>query len=150
MEKTIKKFGGIKIEKPKFHQDKRPISIKNIDIDKILVSNKVSFDKKGFKYFNGYKNTQKNNPLYIYLFQKWVHIEEAYEYVSFLMKDDKLLKKYYEMWGKVKNSLKKEFDSEPVYNQKYLRAKMQSYNGKMNTNFYSNKVPKEGSQYTCL
>ena len=51
-----------------------------------------------------------------------MHIEEAYEYVSFLMKDDKLLKKYNEIWGKVKNSLKKEFDSEPVYNPKYLRA----------------------------
>ena len=64
----------------------------------------------------------KKLTLYIYLFQKWVHIEEAYEYVSFLMKDDKLLKKYNEIWGKVKNSLKKEFDSEPVYNPKYLRA----------------------------
>ena len=67
MEKTITKLGGIKIEKPKFNQHKRPISIKNIDIDKILVSNKVSFDKKGFKYFNGYKNTQKINPLYIFM-----------------------------------------------------------------------------------
>ena len=79
-----------------------------------------------------------------------MHIEEVYEYVSFLMKNDKLLEEYNEIWGKVKNSLKKEFDSEPVYNQKYLRAKIQSYNGKMNTNFYCNKIPKEGSQYTCL
>ena len=43
MENTIIKFGDIEIEKLKFHQHKRPISIKNIDINKIVVSNKVSF-----------------------------------------------------------------------------------------------------------
>ena len=48
MEKTITKVGDIEIAKQKFHQHKRPISIKNIDINKILVFNKVSFGKKGF------------------------------------------------------------------------------------------------------
>ena len=33
MEKTIIKFGDIEIEKQKFHQSKRPISIKDIDIN---------------------------------------------------------------------------------------------------------------------
>ena len=33
----------------KFHQYKRPISMKNIDINKIVLTNKVSFRKKGFK-----------------------------------------------------------------------------------------------------
>ena len=51
---------------------------------------------------------------------------------------------------KIKSSPKKEFDSEPVYNEKYLKAKIQSYNGKIRTNFYSNKIPKEDSQYICL
>ena len=37
------------------------------------------------------------------------------KYMSFLMKDDELLEKYNEIWGKVKNSIKKEFDSELVY-----------------------------------
>ena len=27
---------------------------------------------------------------------------------------------------------------------------MKSYNGKINTNFHNNKVPKEGSQFICL
>ena len=48
MEKTIIKFGNAEIRKQKFHQHKRPISINNIDINKIAVSNKVSFDKRGF------------------------------------------------------------------------------------------------------
>ena len=72
------------------------------------------------------------------------------KYISFLIKDDKLLEKYNEIWEKVKNSLKKEFDSEPVYNEKYLKAKIKSYNGKINTNFHGNKIPKKGSQLICL
>ena len=47
---------------------------------------------------------------------------------------------------KLKNSITKEFDSEPVCTEKYLKAKVKSYNGKINTNFHNNKMPKEGSQ----
>ena len=48
--------------------------------------------------------------------------------------------------GKIlKNSTKKEFDSESGYNEKYLKAKTKCYNGKINTNFHNNKIPKEGS-----
>ena len=71
-------------------------------------------------------------------------------YVSFLIKDEKLLEKYNEIWEKTKISIKKEFDSEPVYNEKCLKAKMKSYNRKINTNFHNNEIPKEGSQYICL
>ena len=54
-------------------QYKNPILKDNIDINKILVSNKVSFGKKHFKYFIGNKDakkldlytTQHKNPLLI-------------------------------------------------------------------------------------
>ena len=59
MEKTIIKFGDIEIQNQKFHQHKGPILINNIDINKILVSNKVSFGEKGLKYFIGYKDAKK-------------------------------------------------------------------------------------------
>ena len=38
---------------------------------------------------------------------------------------------------KVSNSIKKGFDSGPVYNEKYLKTKTKLYNGKIDTNFYS-------------
>ena len=67
MEETIIKFGDIEIQKQNFHQHKRPISIKkNVDINKIVVSTKVSFVKKTFKYFIGYKDSRKIN-LYGYI-----------------------------------------------------------------------------------
>ena len=48
------------------------------------------------------------------------------KFKSFQMKDDELLEKYNEVYEKVKNSLRKEFDSVPVYNKKYLKDKMRS------------------------
>ena len=49
-----------------------------------------------------------------------MHIEDFNEtkYISFLIKDVELLEKYSEIWKKVKNSLKKKFDSELAYNEK--------------------------------
>ena len=43
---NIIKFGKNEIQEQKFHQYKEPISIKNIDINKIVVSNNVSSGKK--------------------------------------------------------------------------------------------------------
>ena len=65
MDKKILKFDDTEIEK--FRQYKRPISIDNIDFNKIVVSNKISFDKKDFKYFIGYKDAKEIRPLCIFL-----------------------------------------------------------------------------------
>ena len=63
MAKKVIKFGDTEIEKHEFHQHKNPILRNNIDINKIVVSNKVSFGKKGFKYSIGYKDDKKTQTL---------------------------------------------------------------------------------------
>ena len=90
MKKTIIKFGDIEIQKQKFQQHKRPISIKDVDINKIVVSNKVFFGKKGFKYFIGYKDTKKTWPSCIFPQKMSAYRKDFYEtkYISFLIKDD--------------------------------------------------------------
>ena len=70
--------------------------------------------------------------------------------MSLLIKDDELLEKYNEICKKVKDSLKREFDSKPVYNKKFLKAKIRYYKRKINTKFQNNKIPKENYQYICL
>ena len=67
MEKTIIEFDDIEIEKQNIHQYKRPISIKNIDINKIVVFNKFSFVQRSFEYFIGYKDAKKNRNLCTFL-----------------------------------------------------------------------------------
>ena len=55
-----KQFGDVEIEKQKFHQHKKPVSINNIDTNKVKVSDKVFFfGKKDFKQFIGYKDSKK-------------------------------------------------------------------------------------------
>ena len=49
-----------------------------------------------------------------------------------LIKDDELLEKYNEIWEKVKNSINKEFDNESLYNEKYLKAKIESFKKRKN------------------
>ena len=55
--------------------------------------------------------------------------------MSFLKKDDKLLEKYNKIWNKVSNCIKEGFDSDPVYNEKYLKTKIKSYEGKKKYKF---------------
>ena len=102
-EKTIIRFGDTEIEKQKGHQHKKAISIKNVDINKIIVSNKVIFGKKNFKYFIVYEDTKKIRPFYMFLpkMSAYRRVFDETKYVSFLIKDDELLKKYNEIWGKV-------------------------------------------------
>ena len=99
MKKAIIKFGCIEIKKQIFYQDKRPISIKNTDINKIVVSNKVSFHK----YFIGYKDAKIIRPLHIFLpkmsaYRRYFH-ETKY---VFLINNHELSEKYNnEIWEKV-------------------------------------------------
>ena len=61
------------------------------------------------------------------------------KFMSFLMKDGEFLeKKNKEILEKVSSNIKKEFVSEPVYNEKYIKTKIKFYNGKINKNLHYN------------
>ena len=47
-------LGNIEVQRNKFHQQKKTILIYDVNIDRIVVSNKVPFGKKGLKYFIDY------------------------------------------------------------------------------------------------
>ena len=143
------------IEKYKFHQYKSYITINNIDINKIAVSNKVPFIKKDFKYFIGYKEAKKVRPLCIF-FPKTGEYRRDFDKANckcFLIKDKKLWEKYNEIWGSVSNIIKKELSSNYALcihwkiNSNYNKI-VKSYNGK--TNSKPMEIPKEGSQCIYL
>ena len=64
--------------------------ISKLNINKILVSNEVSFGKKGFKYFIGYKDAKKIRPVCIFLIKVSAYRRyfDETKYVSFFIKDD--------------------------------------------------------------
>ena len=88
------------------------------------------------------KILKKIRPLCVFLLKMSAYRRNFDEtkYMPFLITNDELLEKYSQIWEKVRNSSKKEIDSEPVYNEKYLKAKIKSYIGKINTNFHNNKI----------
>ena len=70
--------------------------------------------------------------------------------MTFLIKDDKIFKKYNEIWEKVTNIIYREFFSNPKYNEKYIKTKIEVYNKNVNTNFHGNKIPNEILECVCL
>ena len=59
----------------------------------------------------------------------------------FLIENEELLKKYNDIWTKVSNSMKKEFDSEPICDKELLRTKIKTYGGKAK-DFHDKETPK--------
>ena len=70
--------------------------------------------------------------------------------MSFAIKDDGVLDKYNKIWGKIKGGLNIKFHSMPVYDEKYIKAKVREFNGAIKTNFLGHEIPKENMHYTCI
>ena len=68
MGKDILAFGDMEIEKNKFYWHKSYVPLRDINTEKVLVSKKISFGEKIYKYFIGYLyNDHKVNPIHIML-----------------------------------------------------------------------------------
>ena len=96
MDKKIIKFADTEIEEFKFHQYKIPISLNDIDINEIIVSNEFSFDDKILNILLVTKIIKKLD-FYAYSFQKRVYIKD------------------------ISNEIKK-INGELICNKKYLKA----------------------------
>ena len=123
MGKEVLTFGNIEIENNKFYFDKTPIFLKDVDIEKVLVSNKISFGEKNYKYFIGcLYNDNKVRPLYIMLPKTSAYVKSydgLTKWMGFMIEDEDLLEKSNTIWDKVSADIKKEFDSEPVCNKNF-------------------------------
>ena len=96
----------------------------------MFISQKEPYGKKiSFKYFAGCNDDDVIRPLCIKLSQmiecfKYFHSNKT---MPFKVNDNRLLKKYTKIWGKVSILMNIQFDSEPVYgdnNDKFIKAKI--------------------------
>ena len=78
------------------------------------------------------------------------YFENGGKNMSFLIKDDEVWEKYEQIWDVIKNKLGIKFHSEPVYEYRYLKAKVREFDGVIKTNFLGNDMPKENMHYTCI
>ena len=125
----------------------------SVDLDKIVVSYKFKHNEEGFKCFIGYLEGEIIKPLCIILPQmSWYikYFKNGSKNMSFLIKDDEVWDKYDEIWDVIKDKLGIKFHSEPVYEYKYLKAKVREFDGVIKTNFLNDGMPKENMYYSCI
>ena len=81
--------------------------------------------------------------------------EDGTKKMSFLTDNNEFLERYTKIWGKISDLIDKKFDSDPVYNNKYINTKIRSDNNNIITNFHdndnkNNKLPEKNKAYRCM
>ena len=151
-EKTLK-FNNIRLNKKEFHKSKQLVDLMSVNVDQVVVSEKIKHNNEGFNYFFGYQEVEIVKPLCIILPQVSGYIKyfkNGGKNMSFLIKDDEMWEKYEQIWDVIKNKLSINFHSEPVYYKTYIKAKVKEFDSKIKTNFLGNEAPKENMHYTCI
>ena len=59
--------------------------------------------------------------------------------MSSKIEDDDILLKYNEIWNKIKKTLHIKFHSQPIYDEKYIKMKVKTFNDVINTLFLDNE-----------
>ena len=75
--------------------------------------------------------------------------------MSFFTDNNEFLERYTAIWEKISNLVNKKFDSDPIYNNKYINTKIRSYNNDIKTNFCNiynknNKLTEKNKPYKCM
>ena len=85
-----------------FYHHKSPATLKDEDIEKVLVSYKIYFGEKNYKYFIGYLYVyNKVKPLHIMLPKTSAYLKSyngQTKWTYFLIEDNDLLEKYNTIW----------------------------------------------------
>ena len=132
MKQTLK-FNNIRLNK------KEPVDLMSVIVGQIVVSDKFNHNNEGFKHFIGYQEGGIVKPICIILPEISSYIkyfENGGKNTSFLIKDDKVWGKYEKICVVIKNKLGIKFHSEPVYEKKYLKAKVREFDGVIKANFW--------------
>ena len=139
-----------------FYRRRKPVSISDIEVNKITISKEVVYGtKNSLKYFIGYNDEEDViRALLLKCPQMIGYLKEFNDNMAMSLRvdDSKLFKKYCKIWKTIKGLLGIEFDSEPVYgdNESYIKTKIKKDDNKVNTNFHEKEIPKGDSSYKCL
>ena len=122
-------FKDKKINKSTFYVNKKLFNIHDLDVNKILVSEKESYGtKNSLKNFVGYNDDDTIMPLCIKLPKIITYVKhfDSNKTMSFKVSDNKLLTNYNKIWERISNLMNTRFDSDPAYgdNDKYITTKI--------------------------
>ena len=70
--------------------------------------------------------------------------------MSFKIEEESVYLKYSEIWNKIKSVLNVKFHSQPIYNDKYIKTEVETFNNTINTLFSGDEIPKERNHYVYI
>ena len=145
-------FGDIEVSKRKFYNSKNEIKLNLVDVNNIVVSNKVKGNKETSKYFIDYIHDISESValLCIMLPQMSGYIkyfENGGKNMSFKIEGDKVYVKYNQIWNKIKELLGGKFYTEPIYDDSYIKTKAKTFSDIVKTLFSGDEIPKERVEY---
>ena len=153
-------FGDKQINRKDFYSTRDVILLNKVDTGKIIVSDEVIVDNNDKKFIIGYKNDDTIMLLSIQLPQIDGYIkyfESGAKKMSFLIKEgDKVLYTLYsKIWKKISSIMKVKFTTNPIYDEKFIGARLKTFGEQNNTIFTDNndgivKMPKENIRYACI
>ena len=148
------KFGDKEVYKTKFYSSKQAISLDSVDLNKIVVSKKWEINDTTYKHICRYLNNDTIQPLCVILPQMDGYIkyfDDGGKNMSFVTDDEKIYKKYNEIWEVIRKLLKVDFTVSPVRDYKYLVAKLKIFDRINRTTFNNNNsIPIEKNYYICI
>ena len=78
------------------------------------------------------------------------YFENGGKTMSFEIEEESVYLKYAEIWNKIKSILNVKFHSQPMYDDKYIKTKVKTFNNTTNTLFSGDEIPKEIIHYVCI
>ena len=153
MNKTLV-FNDVEVNKKDFNDAKKAIPLNLVDVNNIVISNIVKSNNDITKYFIGYfHNDDAIKPLCVILPQMSGYIkyfENGSKDMSFKIEDEDVYIKYNKIWNKIKDLLNVRLHSEPIYDDKYIKTKVKTFNEMINILFTEDKIPKQKIHYVCI
>ena len=102
-----------------------------------MISKPETSENKMRKYIIGY-NDNTISPLQLFLPKMTGYLnifKGGARKMSFFTDNNEFLERYTAIWEKISTLVNKKFDSDPIYNNKYINTKIKPYNNDIKANF---------------
>ena len=154
MSKQTLMFNDIGVNKKDLYASEKAIPLNLVNTNNIVISYRVKQSNDTYKYFIGYLHDDGViKPLCVILPQMSGYIryfENGGKNMSFKIEEESVYLKYADIWNKIKSMLNVKFHSQPIFDDKYLKTKVKTFNNTINTLFSGDKIPKERIHYLCI
>ena len=165
-------FDDTEVSKKQFYESKGGINLRDVNVNNIVVSNKIEGNNETRKVFIDYLMDDNVAPLCLILPQMsgWIkYFENGGKNINFKREEDWVYLKYNGIWGKIKELLNGvKLSSDVIYNSKikellngvklssdvihdsqYVKSKVKTFSKVIKAWFDGGEISKEKIEYTC-